>query len=172
MPRGGSFAPPRPARPAKAEGPPRGRAQDDASGKGSCGGFKLKDIHLFEASGILHPLKNRQDQGIVELAIHGEGMGHVIDFKVTGVAGMGLIDDLRDGFAVGAAHDGVGRAVDDEHRGIYVLPDFAEVQGLELLIESGGPPYWPSGESYQRDFHSGCCVMIWPGVMPFIRYSA
>jgi hypothetical protein len=30
-------------------------------------------------------------------------MGHIIDLEIAGVSGMDLVDDSRDGFAVGAA---------------------------------------------------------------------
>ena len=51
---------------------------------------------------------------------------------------MDLVDDSRDGFAVGAAHDVVGGAAKDEYGLIHFLPDFAKVQGLQLLIKRCG----------------------------------
>jgi len=71
----------------------------------------------------------------MELAINGEPVGHVIDLEIAGVSGMDLVDDSRDGFAVGAAHDIVCAAANDEYRLVHLLPDFAQVQGLQLLIE-------------------------------------
>ena len=51
---------------------------------------------------------------------------------------MDLIDNLPDGFAVSPAHDPIGASVDNQHRRLDVLPDFAEVQRLQLLIKRRG----------------------------------
>src|SRR6202521_230901 len=51
---------------------------------------------------------------------------------------MDLVDDSRDGFTVGAAHDVVSGAANHEYRLVHLLPDFAEVQGLQLLIKRCG----------------------------------
>src|SRR6266853_5806482 len=51
---------------------------------------------------------------------------------------MDLVDNSRDGFAVGAAHDVVSGAANDEYGLVHFLPYFAEVQGLQLLIKRGG----------------------------------
>lgn len=47
------------------------------------------------------------------------------DFEEFGVVGMGAVDDVGDGEAVGAAHDGVGGAVKDENGCGNILPDFS-----------------------------------------------
>src|SRR4029077_6520126 len=68
----------------------------------------------------------------------GESVGHVIDLEIAGASGMDLVDDSRDGFAVGAAHDVVSAAANDKYWLVHLLPDFAEVQGLQLLIKRCG----------------------------------
>src|ERR1700730_575776 len=74
----------------------------------------------------------------MELAINGAAVGHIVDLEIAGVSGMDLVDDSRDGFAVGAAHDVVSGAANDEYRLVHLLPDVAEVQGLQLLIKRCG----------------------------------
>src|SRR3984893_3269038 len=74
----------------------------------------------------------------MELAINGAAVGHIVDLEIAGVSGMDLVDDSRDGFSVGAAHDVVSGAANDEYRLVHLLPDFAEVQGLQLLIKRCG----------------------------------
>ena len=51
---------------------------------------------------------------LIELAVDGEAVGHIIDLEIAGVSGMDLVDDSRDGFAVGAAHDVVAGAANDD----------------------------------------------------------
>src|ERR1700675_5132790 len=51
---------------------------------------------------------------------------------------MDLDDDVRDGFGIRLAHDVVRGAANDEYGLVHFLPDFAEVQGLQLLIERCG----------------------------------
>ena len=53
---------------------------------------------------------------------------------------MDLIHDARDGFAVGAAHDIVAGSANDQDRFADLLPGFTKIQGLQLLIKSGGAP--------------------------------
>ena len=60
------------------------------------------------------------------------------DFKEFGVTGVSAVDGLGDGEAVGAAHDGVSSAVEDEYWARNFLPDFAKIQSLQLLVKSGG----------------------------------
>jgi len=84
------------------------------------------------------PIQDRRDQWIIELAVHDKVVRHVVDLEIACMSRMGLVDDLRYGFAVGSVHDRVISAVDDEHRSIDALPPFAQVQGLQLLIAGCG----------------------------------
>src|SRR5712671_305646 len=85
-----------------------------------------------------HPGQDGRNQFLIELAVDGEAVSHVIDLEIAGVSGMDLVDDSRDGFAVRAAHDVVSGAANDEYGLVHLLPGFAEVQGLQLLIKRGG----------------------------------
>ena len=63
---------------------------------------------------------------------------HLFDLKELRLAGMDLIDDLHEGFVVCAAHDVVPAAANHEHGCADFLPDFTQVEGLELLVEGSG----------------------------------
>src|SRR5260370_14813676 len=82
-----------------------------------------------------HPGQDGRDQFLIELAINSEAVVHVIDLQIAGVSGMDLVDDSRDGFAVGAAHDVVSAAANDKYRLVHLLPDFSQDQGLQLLLK-------------------------------------
>lgn len=56
-----------------------------------------------------------------------------------GVSGMDLVDNLRDGLAIRATHDVVGSTTNYKYGLVDSLPDFAQVQGLQLLIERSRP---------------------------------
>ena len=100
------------------------------------------------------------DHRIVESSLHCEAVSHSLDLHVTGPAqdesGLTGVDDLRDGFAVGSVHDLIGSAANDKHVSTNFLPGFAQVQGLELLVESSRAVILAVGFVVQSDFHSGC----------------
>src|SRR5664279_666824 len=93
---------------------------------------KLPDAALtaarssFNRSQLLfHPVEDGRNQLVIELIFDGETMGHVLDLEVAGMPGMDLVDDPRDGLAVGAAHDVVAGAANNEYGFVHLLPGFA-----------------------------------------------
>lgn len=81
-----------------------------------------------------YPVQDGRDQIIIELAADGHAMSHARDFEISGASRVRLIHDLRDGLIIRTAHDVVAGTTDHQNRNVSLLPDFAEVQRLQLSI--------------------------------------
>jgi hypothetical protein len=92
-------------------------------------------MNLFISQPVPHPIHDSGNERFVEFSIHCEIVTHALDFNVTCVTGVDLIDDLSDGLAVSPAHDSIGRAMEDQSWRIHALPDFPEIESLQLLIK-------------------------------------
>src|SRR5882762_6086536 len=89
--------------------------------------------------GLLHPVQNQRNQFVVKFHVDCEVVAHAGNLNKARVTGVRAIDNFCDGGAVGAAHDGVAGAVNNQDWSLDLLPELAEIQRLQLLIEGGWP---------------------------------
>src|SRR5260370_23107790 len=92
--------------------------------------FLSTNSHLF-----FHPDQYGRNNFLAKLAVDGEAVRHAVNLEIARVSGMGLVHDLRDGFAIGAAHDGVGGATNACYWLVDLLPCFVELYRLQLSVE-------------------------------------